>query len=415
MLYELKRIIRSKVTISAMLLGILVTAVSLLFELKLTDIKPKSKRMEYGVITDEKVREELNYLRKNYTFSGHVSGNEMETSLKEDVYRNYYLPRENYFHWIRENYLGFRFNENEFAKLLSDDKHLEDFYKVREENAIAEIKYDKSMNYTSGEMNYLTGLVKNSSGPYRYGEADGYTSAFTFLTLLPVVLLAIGISVGNTYSQDYETGAIEIVTASKHGKMHLCVAKIISVFIFASVSILLISVAFLGILFRKYSFYGGELPIQTLNTHIIFPFTMRELLIKNMVAIFSATLITALGSVFLSRITGRTYVVYGVLLFAYLACRYVGGIWSGGNTAFGKWMELSPFNAGSYQHFIVRVYLICGNYYHYFDVYPVFYAIGITAFILISLLLSKRVPITSNKKSTFMSLLPRERKKCRED
>lgn len=414
-LYELKRIIRSKVTISAMLLGIFVTALSLLFELKILDLQPNEKRIEYGVITNEKVREELHYLRENYTRSAKVSENEMETSLPKDVYRNFYLPRKNYFNWIRENYLGFRFSENEFAKLLSNDKYIEDFYKVREKNAIMEIKYDKSMNYNSEETKYLTGLVKRSSGPYHYGEADGYTSALTFLTMLPIILLVIGISVGSAYSLDYETGAVEIVTASIHGKMHLSIAKIISALIFASVSILLISVAFLAILFNKYSFYGGDFPIQTVSTGILFPFTWKELLIKNMVAVFLATLIITLASVFLSRITKRTYVVYGALLLAYLACKYASGIWSGGNTVFGKLMELSPFNAGSYQYSIVRVYLLFGRCYNYYEVYPVFYALCIIALILLILMLSKRKFITASKKSPLRNILQRKHKKRRED
>lgn len=415
-IYEFKRIIRSKVTISVMLIGVVLVTLSFLGSIysEAPDrYQTDNKRIEYGVITNEKVREELNYLRKNYTTPENIHsidpGKEMETALTKDVYLNYYLPRKNYFGWIRENYLGFQFNGgHKFEKLMANDEYIEDFYKVRERHAISKIKYDKDMKYNLGEMEYLTGLAKKSSGPYHYGEADGYAYALTFLAALPVILLVISISVGSTYSLDYETGAAEIITASMHGKMHLSIAKIVSALIFASVSIILISVIFLLILFGKYSFYGGELPIQALDTGFVFPFTFRELLIKNMAAVFLATLTTALGSVFLSRITKRTYVVYGALLSAYLAGRYVSGIWAGGNTLLGKLMELYPFNAASYQHLIVRVYSLFDGYYNYYEVYPVFYAICIAALIIIILMLSKGELITANEKFTLMNIFTKK-------
>lgn len=384
---ELRRITYSMVTRIGILLAIFFVLLLLFLDIKsversvndkqiLMGIEAKlqerkwAEEVDYGVITNEKVKEDLDFLRRYYKQEKKLSRNDMKTSLPSKVYYSHYLPRESYYLWVQENYLGWGSYGNEFSKIL-ENQSLPSF----EEGRVERVKKILDKNKFQGKAwEFLLKMEENSRGPYEYGYFEGWDWVIKFLYFVPIVVLVISISVGHLFSEDYETGSYEVLYSSRYGRNKLFFARIFASFLF----MLGVMTVFLGVgifgLFFFLTMDGGDLPIQAMSTLILYPWTIKETFVWQIALICLGGTAVVILSLAISLLSKRTFVNYGVLLGFYAVSRYSSMMGMGENRLLGRIVVSFPFCLGmdfGYERY--QVYYFFGKPMTFYEFVPGFY------------------------------------------
>src|SRR5699024_6691254 len=139
--------------------------------------------------------------------------------------------------------------------------------------------------------------------------------------MFALVILAIGIAISTVYSSEHETEADAVLLSSKYGRTKLVTGKIIASLIFAVFTVLLgVLLCIIPILL----FFGSEgwnLPIQVLNTDILYEWDLLKTIeVRVFMIILSSLVVTAIGLTLSSLIKKTTPAVVIVIML------YIGGL-----------------------------------------------------------------------------------------
>ena len=389
--FELKKILRSKLTTGVLILSFLLIIYSFLPKMiKYTFYDGNGNQIEKhkGVVLEKKVKNEIfnklqtneeiqlniQRLSENYVAEKNKTGFQFSEALPKDIYYGFYMPREGYFYWIAENYAN-TFDYGNPHDLAVKSNELEDFYIERQGKIQNRLN---TMKYSRAEREYWDKKANITKGPYKYGYFRGWHHINESLDIFMLVIVAIGIAISGVYSKEHETGADAVLLSSKYGKTKLVAGKIIASLIFSVTTVLLgILLCIIPILI----FFGTEgwnLPIQVLGTDILYNWNLLEMVgIRIFMTILSAIVITTIALILSSTIKKTTSVVVIVMIL------YIGGLFvpSGKtNKLYQMIVKLLPVFLNGHQYYGYVAYPVFGK-------VLTFYEMATFVYILLALIL----------------------------
>lgn len=389
--FELKKILRSKLTMGVLILSFLLIIYSFLPKmLKYTFYDESGNQIKKykGVILEKKSRNEIfsklqtneeiqlniQKLSKNYVAEKNKTGFQFSEALSKDIYYGFYKPREGYFHWIAENYAN-PFDYWNPHDLAVRSNELDDFYIERQEKVQNRLN---TMKYSRAEREYWDKKANITKGPYKYGYFRGWHHTNESLDIFMLVIVAIGIAISGVYSNEHETGADAVLLSSKHGKTKLAVGKIIASLLFAVATVLLGTLLCIIPILLFFGTEGWDLPIQVLGTDILYNWNLLEMIgIRILMTILSAIVVTTIALILSSTIKKTTPVVVTVMIL------YIGGLFvpSGkANKLYQMIVKLSPVFLNGRQYYGYVAYQVFGKVF-------TFYEMATFVYILLALIL----------------------------
>src|SRR5699024_265615 len=251
--FELKKILRSKLTVGVVLVGFLLIIYSFLPKMikysfydddgnllkrhqAVSYEKGLAKEMFNKVQTNEEIQSNINKLKEEYIVEKNKTGYEFNKALPKDIYYGFYKPREKYFNWIAQNYAAGPSEYWNPHDLMLRFNELNNFYEQRQQkvqNQLGSIRYSKI------EKKFWEKRADVTKGPYKYGYFSGWYYIDESLDMFALVILAIGIAISSVYSSEHETEADAVLLSSKYGRTKLVTGKIIASLIFAVFTVLL--------------------------------------------------------------------------------------------------------------------------------------------------------------------------------
>jgi ABC-type transport system involved in multi-copper enzyme maturation permease subunit len=390
--FELKKILRSKLTIGVLILSFLLIIYSFLPKmLKYTFYNGNGNQIEKhkGIILEKEVKNEIfsklqtneeiqlniQKLSENYGAEKNKTGFQFGEALPKDIYYEFYKPREGYFHWIAENYASNPFDYWNPHDLAVKFNELNDFYIQRQKKVQNRLN---TMKYSRVEKEYWDKKANATKGPYQYGYFRGWTYVDESLDIFMLVIVAIGIAISGVYSNEHETGADAVLLSSKYGKTKLVVGKIIASLIFSMCTVLLGILLCILPLLLFFGIKGWDLPIQVLGTDILYNWNLLKMIgIRIFMTILSALVVTTMALILSSIIKKTTPVVVIVMIL------YIGGLFvpSGkANKLYQMIVKLSPVFLNGRQYYGYVAYPAFGKVF-------TFYEMATFVYILLSLIL----------------------------
>ena len=393
--FELKKILRSKLTLGVLILSFLLIVYSFLPKmLKYTFYDESGNQIEKhkGVILEKKVKNEIfsklqtneeiqlniQKLSDNYMAEKNKTGFQFNEALSQDIYYGFYKPREGYFHWIAENYVSNPFDYWNPHDLAIKSNELGNFYIQRQEKVQNRLS---TMKYSKIEKEYWDKKANITKGPYEYGYFRGWYYINDSLDIFALIIMAIGIALSGVYSNEHETGADAVLLSSKYGKSKLVAGKIIASLIF-SVGTILLGILLCTIpLLLFFGREGWNLPIQVLATDILYNWNLLETVgIRIFMTILSALVVTTIALTLSSTIKKTTPVVVIVMIL------YIGGLFipSGkANKLYQMIVKLSPVFLNGRQYYGYVAYPAFGKVFTFYKVASLVYIL--LALVLLSL------------------------------
>lgn len=210
-------------------------------------IKEMRKSMA-GVVTPEKIRQAL----EAYQACLQEYGVENQYELPGGVYGSRLLPYSQFFGGIREAYAD---RDTGMAPSIMEiaPEQVENYYAACEERLDSLMKMEQKDNPKIQQK--ALNMYRNVEQPYQYYPA--YPSdAMEYEGFLAMILLLFGaIIAAPVFSSDYQTGADDILRCTKHGRVRLGVAKIITA---AGITSILFTVCMLLYVLISNYFFGWE-------------------------------------------------------------------------------------------------------------------------------------------------------------
>lgn len=377
--FELKKILRSKLTMGVLILSFLLIIYSFLPKmLKYTFYDGNGNQIEKhkGVVLEKEVRNKIfsklqtneeiqlniQKLSENYVAEKNKTGFQFEKALSKDIYYGFYKPREGYFHWIAENYVSNPFDYWNPHDLAVKSNELDDFYIQRQEKVQNRLN---TMKYSKVEKEYWDKKANITKGPYKYGYFHGWYHINESLDIFALVIIAIGIAISGVYSNEHETGADAVLLSSKYGKTKLVVGKIIASLIFSVCTVLLGMLLCIIPILLFFGTEGWDLPIQILSTDILYNWNLLEMIgIRIFMTILSALVITTIALTLSSTIKKTAPVVVIVMIL------YIGGLFvpSGKtNKLYQMIVKLSPVFLNGCQYYGYVAYPVFGKVFTFYE------------------------------------------------
>lgn len=286
---ELKKIIRSKMTLFVLLGSLLITGV--LFGMSvLGEISVDSNGVQYtgkdafelqktydrevaGILSEKKVKETITTYQELYKNKDNtiVDANGQEY-LTDDVYIKNVQPYYTYYQTIDGAFTEPSTVDMQLQVLKGVDLNTS-FYEARE-NKINKLLNQEYLdwNFSKVEKNYWINKTNNIETPIEYGYCGGWKAFLNSDDLLLVAIIAVCICLAPIFAGEYQAKTDSIVLTSKYGKTKLVSAKIVAAFIFGSLAFLLHVLLALGIQLTVAGTDGANLQIQI--TNIISPYKL---------------------------------------------------------------------------------------------------------------------------------------------
>lgn len=396
--FELKKILRSKLTIGALLLSFSLLIYSFVpkmsnhifydeggnrFEKHQAVICEKELYNEIfnKVQTNSEIQGNIKKLNEHYMADKNKTGFEIDKALPQDIYYGFYKPREAYFRWIADNY-DFGPYPDELAVKYDE---LNDFYAQRQESFQTWLG---SMNHTDAEKDFWNQKANATKGPYQYGYFAGWHYFNESLDIVIILILAIGIAISSVYSSEHETGSDAVLLSSKYGRTKLVTGKIIASLIFSIVTVLLGILLCIIPILMFFGTEGWDLPIQVFDTQIFYGWNLMQTAgVRVFMTILSALVVTAIGLTLSSLIKKTTPVVVIIMVF------YIGGLFipvERGSKLFQTVTKFLPVFLGGRQYYGLVDYMAFGKVFTFFSMATLIYVLLILILLPISGMIFKK-------------------------
>jgi ABC-type transport system involved in multi-copper enzyme maturation permease subunit len=303
--YEYKKILHKKSVMIALLLAVIVTAISV-----------GGTLFGNSYIDGEVFESHYDAMIKDRAYARSLAGREINTKLIMETVHAYsqipdkdrYIDTPEYQSLARRyseiynisrtiyNTSSRRFNMVDFQALT--DKQAEQLYSIRRERQ-AQIVEETVMSDKAKEK--VLALDARILAPFVFSYTDGFTRFFALIYsigLLAAFIMAICIS--PLFSGEYTSGADQLILASRHGKHRLIQAKLFTGFSMAAAICLVLTAITYILSMLVFGFDGWDSPLQLYRTMSPYPLTMAQTALLLAICIFFACLLTTSVTMFLS-------------------------------------------------------------------------------------------------------------------
>lgn len=212
--------------------------------------KKHYKERFQGLLTDEKVKNDLTDLRKDIRFNPE----EAPQKATENLYSSLLFYRfASYYFWISDVY------EKDWYDLFADVGGLGDFYTTRRDLLF---HLTEQSNWTPKTKTYVSKMINKTEMPFVYGYHTGWKYFETFLNNAIYFLIAVGVAVLGVFSDEDKTGMYSVLLSAKNGRDRLLKTKLKAVFlVFLFASLMIVGGAICANAV-SFGFDGYDLPIQ---------------------------------------------------------------------------------------------------------------------------------------------------------
>ncbi len=200
-----------------------------------------------------------------------------------------------------------RFNMEDFQELTETQAN--QLYEARRDKQVRLVEATNMSDKAKEKVLALDAQIKT---PFTFSYTDGYTRFFVIIyTFGLTAAFIMAICVAPLFSGEYTTGADQLILASKHGKNKLIGAKLFTGFSLAAAICLALTAVgyFLSLLF--FGFDGANAPLQLYMPMSPYPLTMGQTALILVFCTFFACLMTAAITMLLSA---RLKSPFGVII-----------------------------------------------------------------------------------------------------
>lgn len=371
--FELRKIIKRKSSIGAILILLLVCVINLVFSVSteyygsnltgnlnkgISAISQKRLQSETlkGNLTEKRVSEVIKIysdLQKNSENTSEFDG------LSEKAYYSQWQKYKDIDYLIDRSYgesliLGIDASSN----LKEEDGSK--FYSNRE-NQIS--RYIKS-EYSTKEKAEIMKLTKDMKTPLYYNYTDGWFKLLWDMGLFSILsIICLGICIAPIFSLESEEQMDSIILSTKHGKDKLIKSKFKAAFIFTSIFYFVSVIFIAAIRLFIYGFDGWNCKIQVVATywHSMYNLNFLQAFLFSVILGYIACLLTTTITMFISAKIKNSFAVIITTLGLLFLPRLIN---TGHLPTFIKHtIDLFPINAGNINNTLgyYKFYNILGN------------------------------------------------------
>ncbi|MDO5424656.1 MAG: ABC transporter permease subunit [Eubacteriales bacterium] len=241
------------------------------------------------------------------------SNNESYQNLSEELYRTYYLPNRDLLVFLTSVY-----KESDSSMKEALEEHSgNDFLQARQDRDIAAIASLESRGLlTAKEADYWEAQSEHFAEP-TVGYHKGWSMILDTLSWMILIMMIVCIGTAPVFAGEYQSKCDSLLLCMKYGKNKLVLAKVLAVWLYATVVYwgitLLSSAIYLGLLGTE----GRNLPIQIKYPAVPvgYDLTMGEAVLVVLVMGYVLTLGVMGLTLFLSAVFPHAY---GVIICSFL-------------------------------------------------------------------------------------------------
>ena len=290
-LYELRKILKSKLTFAIMVMSFAVV-----------------------IITGLDLGGDKNYIIDSQS---DINGREIDDELLAEMYENIDAYGEN---WSDDN-AKYRQLASFEKKIVGSSEKLsnykaDDLYDMREGTSYNAFEHGI---ITEGEYSWWERQEDKVENPFTYYYNRGLVLLANGIGVICVLLLfSASISLSTVFSREKRDKTDQIILCTRYGRKTMFISKIIAGLIFFLIYTTLLFVVLVCLVLVTKGLDGADSILQLEHPWVAYPFTFGEFCTKETIIVFTASILFAVVSMVFSLIFGRGLAVTGMMIGVFL-------------------------------------------------------------------------------------------------
>lgn len=290
-LYELRKILKSKLTFAIMVMSFAVV-----------------------IITGLDLGGDKNYIIDSQS---DINGRKIDDELLAEMYENIDAYGEN---WSDDN-AKYRQLASFEKKIVGSGEKLsnykaDDLYDMREGTSYNAFEHGI---ITEGEYSWWERQEDKVENPFTYYYNRGLVLLANGIGVICVLLLfSASISLSTVFSREKRDKTDQIILCTRYGRKTMFISKIIAGLIFFLIYTTLLFVVLVCLVLVTKGLDGADSILQLEHPWVAYPFTFGEFCTKETIIVFTASILFAVVSMVFSLIFGRGLAVTGMMIGVFL-------------------------------------------------------------------------------------------------
>lgn len=290
-LYELRKILKSKLTFAIMVMSFAVV-----------------------IITGLDLGGDKNYIIDSQS---DINGRKIDDELLAEMYENIDAYGEN---WSDDN-AKYRQLASFEKKIVGSGEKLsnykaDDLYDMREGTSYNAFEHGI---ITEGEYSWWERQEDKVENPFTYYYNRGLVLLANGIGVICVLLLfSASISLSTVFSREKRDKTDQIILCTRYGRKTMFISKIIAGLIFFLIYTTLLFVVLVFLVLLTKGLDGSDSILQLEHPWVAYPFTFGEFCTKETIIVFTASIFFAVVSMVFSLIFGRGLAVTGMMIGVFL-------------------------------------------------------------------------------------------------
>lgn len=290
-LYELRKILKSKLTFAIMVMSFAVV-----------------------IITGLDLGGDKNYIIDSQS---DINGRKIDDELLAEMYENIDAYGEN---WSDDN-AKYRQLASFEKKIVGSSEKLsnykaDDLYDMREGTSYNAFEHGI---ITEGEYSWWERQEDKVENPFTYYYNRGLVLLANGIGVICVLLLfSASISLSTVFSREKRDKTDQIILCTRYGRKTMFISKIIAGLIFFLIYTTLLFVVLVCLVLVTKGLDGADSILQLEHPWVAYPFTFGEFCTKETIIVFTASILFAVVSMVFSLIFGRGLAVTGMMIGVFL-------------------------------------------------------------------------------------------------
>ncbi|MCR5106251.1 MAG: hypothetical protein K6B68_17615 [Eubacterium sp.] len=290
-LYELRKILKSKLTFAIMVMSFAVV-----------------------IITGLDLGGDKNYIIDSQS---DINGRKIDDELLAEMYENIDAYGEN---WSDDN-AKYRQLASFEKKIVGSGEKLsnykaDDLYDMREGTSYNAFEHGI---ITEGEYSWWERQEDKVENPFTYYYNRGLVLLANGIGVICVLLLfSASISLSTVFSREKRDKTDQIILCTRYGRKTMFISKIIAGLIFFLIYTTLLFVVLVCLVLVTKGLDGADSILQLEHPWVAYPFTFGEFCTKETIIVFTASILFAVVSMVFSLMFGRGLAVTGMMIGVFL-------------------------------------------------------------------------------------------------